>query len=343
MKDGAPLKLACVGAGYFSQFHVEAWTRIPEVNLVAICDRDEQKAQAMAQANGVTTVYGSMEQLLDNEALDLIDIITPPATHMELCKMAAEKGVAIICQKPLAPTYQEAVELVKSMPDNLPFMVHENFRFQPWYRKIRQLIEQGAIGDQIHSLYLRTRTGDGWQPDAYLQRQPYFRTMPKLLIFETGIHFIDTFRYLLGEVDCVFADLRKLNGAITGEDCALVWFKMANGARAIWDANRYNESDSENPRYTFGTMLLEGNQGSIRLYQDGRLTLQPLGQLEEEVHYQHHHRGFGADCVYFTQKHLIESLLKHTPCETTGSKYLQNLQIQEAIYESAKLKQAVRI
>lgn len=337
------LRLACIGAGYFAQFHVEAWTRIPEVQLVAICDRDKEKAQAMSEEFGIPRVYESIGTLLREESLDVVDIITPPATHRELCTLAADHGTAIICQKPLAPTVEEAVRLVDTVSAKVTFMVHENFRFQPWYRQIKTMLNHGVIGDRLHSLYFQTRLGDGWQPDAYLQRQPYFRNMPQLLIFETGIHFIDTFRYLLGEVDSVFADLRKLNDQIAGEDCGLVWFKMANGSRAIWDANRFNESRADNPRYTFGTMLLEGSQGSIRLYHDGRITVQLLDQDEKEVNYSHYDRGFGGDCVYFTQRHLVDSLLNKIECETDGKKYLQNLRIQECIYESARLQRVVQI
>ena len=343
MGKTSPIKLACVGAGYFARFHVEAWSRIPEVRLVAICDREIEKAKNLGQEFGIAKQYSSLETLLEKESVDLVDIITPPSTHLELCNLAADHNKAIICQKPLAPSYQEAVELVKNISGKVPFMVHENYRFQPWYRKIKAMLVNGDIGDHIHSLYFQTRLGDGWQPDAYLQRQPYFRTMPRLLIFETGVHFIDTFRFLLGEVDTVFADLRKLNQQIAGEDCALVWFKMASGARAIWDANRYNESSSDNPRYTFGTMLLEGNKGSIRLYHDGRITLQRLDQQESEVVYEHRDHAFGSDCVYFTQRHLIESMLQNNPSETEGNEYLQNLRIQEAIYKSAETQQIVTV
>ena len=342
MSDQAPIKLACVGAGYFAQFHVEAWTRIPEVQLIAICDQDKDKAQAMAEEFGVPKVYSSMEALLKNEALDLVDIITPPATHWELCNLAANHGKAIICQKPLAPTYQEAKELVQSVSEKVPLMVHENYRFQPWHQKTKSLIDSGAIG-QVHALYFQTRLGDGWQHDAYLQRQPYFRTMERLLIYETGVHFIDTFRFLMGEADNVYADLRKLNQDIAGEDSGLMIIHFKNGGRAIWDANRYNESLSDNPRYTFGEMLLEGDQGSIRLYQSGEITLQKLGEKPEPVPYRHYDKGFGADCVYFTQKYLVNCLLNNTPCDIDGKKYLENLRIQEAVYESARLKQVVKI
>jgi predicted dehydrogenase len=86
---------------------------------------------------------------------------------------------------------------------NVRFMVHENFRFQPWHREIKRLINAGAIGDKMHSLHFRTRMGDGWGEDAYIPRQPYFRDYPRLLVYETGIHFIDTFRYLAGDISRV--------------------------------------------------------------------------------------------------------------------------------------------
>ena len=337
-----PLKIACIGAGYFAQFHLEAWKRIPEVDLVAVCDQDQKKAQAAAEAFNVSNFYSKPVDLFQHQDLDLVDIITPPLTHLELCLEAANHGISIICQKPLAPTYDEAKQLVTAVSEQVPLMVHENYRFQPWHQKTKSLIDSGAIG-KVHSLYFQTRLGDGWQPDAYMQRQPYFRTMERLLIYETGVHFIDTFRFLMGEADNVYANLKKLNHDIAGEDSGLMLIHFKNGSRAIWDANRFNESLSENPRYTFGEMLLEGDQGSIRLYHNGEMTLQRLGEKPEPVPYQHYDKGFGGDCVYFTQKYLINCLINKIACEVSGHKYLENLRIQEAVYQSSQTNQVVQI
>ena len=171
-------------------------------------------------------------------------------------------------------------------------MVHENFRFQPWYREIKRQLEAGAIGDQLHSLAFRSRMGDGWGENAYIPRQPYFREYPRLLVFENGVHFIDTYRYLAGEISRVTAWHRRLNPVIKGEDCALVVFEFANGALGEWDANRYNETTARNPRYTFGEFLVEGNAGSIRLAGDSRLTLKRLGEPEVEIPYERADREF---------------------------------------------------
>ncbi|MEL7159593.1 MAG: Gfo/Idh/MocA family oxidoreductase, partial [Bacteroidota bacterium] len=216
------------------------------------------------------------------------------------------------------------------------FMVHENFRFQPWHRELRRQIVAGAIGDRIHSITQQMRMGDGWPKDAYLNRQPYFRTMPRLLMYETGIHYVDVLRYLAGdEVDSVYAQMRTLNGNIAGEDDALVILNFAGGVRGLIDGNRYNEANHPDPRYTFGTTVVEGNGGTLRLYLDGRITLQRLGKVETEVAYHHEARGFAGDCVYATQQHFLEAFRTDTPFETDGEDYLKSLRVLETVYQSA--------
>ncbi|MEL6922788.1 MAG: Gfo/Idh/MocA family oxidoreductase, partial [Bacteroidota bacterium] len=318
------LKGVAIGAGYFSHFHYDAWQRLPNVELLALADLDEQKAKAVAEKYGIARVYTDVSTMLENEQPDFVDIITPPNTHLALVQQVADAGHHIICQKPLAPTLAEAQQMVDyAAAKGVRLLAHENWRFQPWYRQMKKMIEAGAIGDQVFSLYWQMRMGDGWQPDAYLARQPYFREMPKLLIYETGVHFIDSFRYLLGEVQSLRARLRRLNPAIKGEDAALVHFEFENGAYAILDANRYNESNDANPRFTFGSALLEGSGGSLRLYNDGRLTLQPLGQSEQEVDYPVSRQGFAGDCVYALQAQLIDALQSGQTAETEGSLYLR--------------------
>lgn len=337
------LKGVVIGAGYFSQFHFDAWSRLDNVTLTAVCDSDLPKAKLAAAKHGVTNFYSNFEDMLAREQPDFVDIITRPDSHLQLTRQAVSQGVPVICQKPLAPTFDEAQQLVATATQaNVPLMVHENFRFQPWYREIKQLLDSERIGDRLHSISICTRTGDGWQPDAYLARQPYFRELERFLIFETGVHFIDTLRYLAGEIEGVYASLQKLNPNIAGEDAGIVMFEFANGSQGLWNANRYNEPNVDDPRYTFGEVTVEASGGTIRLYADGRLTIQPLGEPEAEHPYQHAKRSFASDCVYETQRHFIECLVDAQPFETSGENYLKTLAIQEAVYESAATRQPVR-
>jgi predicted dehydrogenase len=323
------------GAGYFSQFHFDAWRRIDGVEIVAVCDPDSARAQAAARAYQIPRTYSEVDTMLAAERPDFIDIITPPSPHRALCQVAGDRGVHVVCQKPLAPSLEDAVALVEAAERaGVRLMAHDNFRFQPWHRELKRLVETGAVG-RLHAISCRTRMGDGWAPDAYLGRQPYFRTMPRLLVFETGVHFIDVFRYLGGEVREVFARLRRLNQAIAGEDAGHVFFEFESGATGVWDANRYNESTAEDPRYTFGEFRLEGDAGGLRLDEDGRLFVKPLGEPEREYAYAHARRGFAGDCCHAALSHFVERLRDGRPFETDGRAYLGTLAVQEAVYASA--------
>ncbi|EMI52429.1 Gfo/Idh/MocA family protein [Rhodopirellula sallentina] len=337
------LKGVAVGAGYFSQFHFDAWSRLPEVELSAVCDVNADSAQQASEKYSIANTYRDVGEMLDREKPDFIDIITRPDSHLALVGEAAKRGVAVVCQKALAPTFEEAKQIVEVAESaSVPLMVHENFRFQPWYREIRRQIENGAIGDQLFSVAFECRMGDGWQPDAYLARQPYFREMPRLLIFETGVHFVDTYRYVGGEIAGVYATLNQRNPDIAGEDSGTVMFEFESGANGLWRGNRYNEPTSSDARFTFGEAIVDGSGGSLRLYGNGRLTLQPLGEPEHGVEYRCERRGFAGDCVYATQRHFVDCMLAGTPMETSGREYLKSLVVVDAIYESSQTKMPVR-
>lgn len=336
-----PLRGVCIGAGYFARFHFEAWRRMGDVKIEAVCDRDAAKAQAAAELLGGAECFTDAAAALDAVRPDFVDLITAPPGRLELVELAAARGIAIICQKPLADDRAGAERIVEAA-SGVPFMVHENFRFQPWRRETKRLLDSGVIGS-LQTITVRTRMGDGWDEDAYLDRQPYFRDMPRLLIHETGVHFFDTFRYLAGEIDEVNAVLRRMNPAIAGEDAALVTVRFASGALGVWDADRYHESTDENPRLTFGDTHIEGTEGAIRLDGAGRLFVKRLGEPEREHAYAWQDRGFAGDCVHATQRHFIDGLRSAEPFETDGADYLRSLSAVEAAYDSDRRRGPVRL
>lgn len=336
MSRTAPLRVATVGTGYFSQFHYDAWSRIEAVELVALCSLDREQAQAMAERHKVPAVFDDLAAMLDRVRPDLLDIVTPPQTHRAMVEAAAARGIPVICQKPLAPALPdaEAIVAVAEAADIL-LVVHENFRFMPWFRQARRVIEEGRLG-QPHSVHFRMRPGDGQGPRAYLDRQPYFQNMERFLIHETGIHFVDSFRYLLGEVTAVYAQLRRVNPAIAGEDAGYALFTFESGATGLLDGNRLNDHTADNCRLTMGEMHLEGSGGVLRLDGFGDLWWKPHGRPEVRESYAWQARSFGGDCVHRLQRHVVDHLLTGTPVVNTGRDYLTNLRIEEAIYESSR-------
>ena len=336
-------KCVAIGAGYFSGSQYEAWNRIPEVLLVAVSNRTESKARLKMAQHGIPRFYADWREMIDRERPDFLDIITSHVTHSVICAYAAKNSVAIVCHKPLAPTLGESARIVSgACQAPVCFMMDENFRWQPWYREIKKILVEAWIGEATH-LYLRMRTGDGWGDDAYLAGQPFCRDYPRLLVFETAVHFIDTFRYLLGEVRKVYAKPRRLNPVIRGEDTGQILLTFASGATAILDANRFNEPETDTPRYTVGELRIDASRGHLAMDADSTMRIKPLGEPIRLVEYQRSNRNFAGDCVYRLQRHFVDRLLSGARFESHGADYLKTLVMVDAVYESASSGRAVTI
>lgn len=329
------IRVAAVGTGYFSRFQYRAWARIPEVALVGVCNRTLAAAQAVASEFGIPAAFSELGAMLGAAKPELLDIITPPETHLTAIEEAAARGIDVICQKPFCRTLAEAREAVRIADRaGIRIAIHENFRFQPWHRELKRLLDSGLLG-QVYQATFRLRPGDGQGARAYLERQPYFQEMPRFLIHETAIHLIDTFRFLFGEVEGVFGSLRKLNPAIAGEDAGLVIFGMHSGVSCLFDGNRLSDHKAANRRLTMGEMLIEGENGVLSLDGDGVISFRGHGSnTAKAIHYAWTDIDFGGDCVHALQRHVIDSRLGQAPVENTGNDYLRNIQIEEAIYAS---------
>jgi predicted dehydrogenase len=155
-------------------------------------------------------------------------------------------------------------------------------------------------------------------------------------VHETAIHWIDTYRFLMGEITAVFASLRKINPVIAGEDAGYIVFEFQGGATGVFDGNRLNDHVAANPRRTMGEMWLEGAAGVLRLDGDARLWWKPHQEPEAEHRYD---RGpddaFGGGCCRALQQHVVHGLLKGSGFENSGRAYLANLRVQEAVYRSS--------
>ena len=324
--------VACVGAGYFAQFHHAAWQEVDGARLVAIADPDPDAAGPAGVAR-----HPDLDSLLGSHAVDILDIASPPDTHAALIEQALESGVSrIICQKPFCGTLaaaRRATELAAAAGADL--VVHENFRFQPWYRALKEIVASGRLG-HIFQFRFALRPGDGRGPDAYLDRQPYFRAMERFLVHETAVHFLDVFTYLFGPPDHVYADLRRLNPHIAGEDAGLIICGYADGRRAVFDGNRLADHAADNPRLTMGEAHLEAEHASIRLDGFGRLLQRDTGSADwQEILPATADQRFGGGCVEALCRHAVAAWRDGVRPENTAGDYLWILALEEAVYDSA--------
>ena len=337
------LRLAVAGTGFFSQFHFDSWARLP-IDLKGICSLDEETARRTASSYGDPDTYTCFETMLDETKPDLVDIITPPPTHYQFASLAIDRNIPVICQKPFCTSSSEARKLADQASEaGVPLIVHENFRFQPWYRKIAELLSSELVGD-VYTVYFFLRPGDGQGPDAYLARQPYFQKQERFLIRETAVHLIDVFRFLMGEVVSVTADLRRLNPCIAGEDAGTVIFRMENGVRCIFDGNRLADHPATNRRLTMGELAIEGSAGTLRLNGDGNILMRSHGSnCWEEIAYQWNDSGYAGDCVHAFQSHALDHIRDGRPVENTAQAYLANLLIEETVYAANGLGQTIEL
>ncbi len=334
------VRVACVGAGYFAQFHYGSWARDARVTLVGSCSRDIAKAKATG-----LPAYDDVATMLAETSPDILDVILPPVAHAETIRKALSAGVKwLICQKPFCNDLDEAKQIVaEAKAVGAIIVVHENFRFQPWFRAIKSALDDGLIGD-VMQVTFRLRPGDGQGPDAYLDRQPYFQQMERFLIHETGVHYIDTFRFLLGDPTAVYADLQKLNPVIAGEDAGHVLLSYPNGVRAILDGNRNLDHAADNLRRTMGEALVEGTRGTITLAGDGSVSFRPFGATESVcILPPDEWDGFGGDCVHALQTHVISGFLDGKAIENEASDYLMVIEIENAIYKSSRSGSKMRL
>jgi len=336
--SGGPLRGAIIGAGYFARFQAEAWRRLEGVEIAAVADAEVGRAEAFARQWEIPAAYGSAPEMLKREGPDFVDIVTRPETHLPLTALAAVHGAHVICQKPMAPTWDECVAMVRTCEEaGVRLLIHENWRWQPWYREMRRLIDSGTVGRPLYAECV-IRTGDGRGPEPY-PVQPYFREMERLLVYETLVHYLDTLRYLVGEIDAVSCRTRRINPLIRGEDWAdlHLWFESGAGGRI--DANRI--SGPRTPGVAFGRVRIEGEGGSVRLTPNGRLRLAPRDAQEAPHAFPTTDRGYRGDSVYATQEHLLHCLRTGEPAESEGRDYLRTAAAAFACYRSAEEGQAV--
>jgi len=328
-------RVAVIGAGYFGRFHHEAWARMPELACAASVDTDLTAAEMAAEEFGFAATFDDVDEMLVSVKPDIVDITTPPHTHFNLIRQIASSGAAIQCQKPFCSSLEEAKEAIQFIGAHaLKVGIHENFRFQPWHRVIKGLLDQKTLG-QVYQATFRLRPGDGQGPEAYMARQPYFQKMEKFLVRETAIHQIDLFRYFFGGPTAVSASLRRLNPVISGEDAGIILFDFADGLRAVFDGNRLVDHIADNTRRTMGELLVEGSEGSLRLDGDARIWLRSQGQRTEIEHlFDWNDNLFGGDCVFATCRAFLDHIIRDEPLENEAADYLINREIEEAVYQS---------
>ena len=338
MTSGAGARrIGLAGAGWVAPHHLQAWRRLHgRAAVVAIADPNVDAARARAKAYGVPDVYPSVEAMLDDGGthLDVVDVATPRETHAPICRLVANRGLAILCQKPLAPTFAEAASLVSDIGGRARLMVHENWRFRPHYRRIAGWLRDDRIGGiqtVTMTLFTSGLIADASGRFPAIDRQPVFATLERLLVMEVLIHHVDTLRFLLGPLRLTGASLGRSCARVRGEDRAALLMRSAGGAAVslVGDLAAHGYPAAQRDR-----LEIHGATGAILLERD-RLRLVRGdgngGSPEEDVAID-----FAADyeASYFgALTHFLDRLDDGGAFETSPEDNLETLRIVEQVYQ----------
>lgn len=334
------LKFGIWGTGFWSRFQLAAWRELNGVECVALTNRTRAKAEALAHEFGVAAVYDTPEEMLRRERLDFVDIITDVDTHPALVRLAASHRVPVICQKPMAPTLAEAEEMVAvCQKSNVPFFVHENWRWQTPLREMKRVIDGGQIGNVF-----RARV-EFCSSFPVFDNQPFLRELEQFILTDIGSHVLDAARFLFGEPESLYCHTDRINRDIKGEDVATVAMKMAGGALVTCDVSYASRTERE--RFPETYVFVEGDAGAAELAPDFWVRV----TTEAGTHAKRHPpaRYAWADPAYdlvqasivSCNADLLRALRGEGHAETSGADNLRTVRTVFAAYESARTNRVI--
>ncbi len=319
------LRVGILGTGTMGTLHAHHLRQIPGAHLVGVTAEPASEADALAASLGVQR-YDSAEALLADPAIDAVVIATPTPTHADLIVSAAQRGKHVFCERPLARHLKDGRRAVEACRQaGVRLMIGHVVRFFPEYERVKELIDQEAIGKPAVLRFSRVapfpRVGkNNWYADPAASGG---------VILDLMLHDIDTLRWYCGDIVRVYA--HSLTGRVPNRDYALITMRMASGAIAHLEGSWSHPGG-------FRTRLEVAGDGGV-LTVDSRES-SPI-QAEKWTT-----EGFGggvalpesplAESPYLVElRHWVDHVVKGTPLRVTPEDALRALEAGLAAMESA--------
>lgn len=185
--------VALIGCGHIGEVHLEHIYFKENICISCVCDKDEEKANLFAKKFGAKSISTNAKECICRDDVDIVIIATYPSTHLELLKICLEHKKHVICEKPITSNLEEGkefVELVKANPD-VKVLVGHILRHNQTYRKVAEMIQEGAIGKPIIMRMTQNHHTMEWERYRKLIEE----TSP---IVDCGVHYFDVMRWFTG-------------------------------------------------------------------------------------------------------------------------------------------------
>ena len=340
------LRVGLIGCGKIARMHAHGFQRASDLaEVVVCCDEREEQAQAMALSFGSAQAVTSWQEVVDREDIDAVDVCLPHYLHAPVVIAAAQARKHVLVEKPFATNLAEAMAMVNAADQaGTVLMVGQHQRYVSDHRHIKALLDEGVIGRVLavrvdsnqllgdhypsgHWLFSRAQAGGG-------------------IVISVAVHKIDLLRYLLGEIRRVasFQSVSGLNTGMEGEDIAAISLEFENGTVGegfFTFAARHRPMPVTT--YPFELFVLYGEQGMIHNIQgwhvySTRVKEYSTGPTRLDIPSQEYAYGF--DCEI---RHFLECIETGAEPISSGRENLGTMAVIEAIYQSAKTGQVVRV
>ncbi len=349
------MRTGIVGCGGIARIHAQALAELPESEFVACCDIDEGRARALAAQHHVPHVFTDVQALVRSGLVEAICVCTPHPTHAAVVVAAAEAGVHVLCEKPLAIDLDDADRMIEAA-DRAGIKLGGIFqrRFWPAAQRIRRAIDDGKLGrltmGECQARLARDR--------AYFARDAWrgkWATEGGGALMNQAVHAIDLFQWYMGPITEIYGKYATLqHGAyIDVEDTVVATVVCANGALGFIQA-----ATTVKPDLGFKVAVHGDSNAYVSVWEQPEITegINDLWTVEGE---QSHIDPFAVERVaalagdtdragfsgfhHLQIQEFLQAVGAGRDPAVTGAEARKALEIILAIYHSSRTGQPVRL
>jgi len=266
-----PVNVGLVGSQFISTIHAESLKRVPAARILAVASPTREHAQQFAQHHGIPHYFTDHQRMLEMDELDMVVLGIPNDRHAQVTIDAAAAGKHIVCEKPLCRNLKEADVMIEACRKaRVKLMYAEELCFTPKYVRLKQLVDEGALG-KIHMIK-QSEKHDGPHSEWFWDTE---RSGGGVTL-DMGCHALEFFRWMLGKpkVESVYAEMGTFvhQGKTHGDDVSVILVRFENGVIGLAEESWAKKGGMDDRAEVHGSLgvayadLLHGN--AIETYSD---------------------------------------------------------------------------
>jgi predicted dehydrogenase len=359
-------RIGIIGTSYWVDgFHLPILQNDPHALVTSLCGRNQARAEELAHKFGVNKTFTDYRRMLDEEDLDAVIICTPEDQHYPMTIAALSKGLHVLCEKPMAFTAEEALEMYRQAEaKKVKHMVNFTMRWIPHFQYLKNLIEANYIGKPYHAHF---HWLSGWHPEREEYMWYYDPKHAHGVASEMGVHMIDQARWYWGEIKSVQASIHSFVKRSDenekemddpASDSAIYLLEFQNGAHGTIHVSTVNQVSDE-LTHTGQFISLHGRDGTIES-RAGLWSSNPVSQIvgykrgaekAETLEVPDSYFGSGGrenlfdfnDKPILGPRMFVDAILNDQPLQPDFYDGYKAQQVVQAALESAKTGEAITL